>query len=50
MPDARGGIGQRRGQLARTVTITLEQVKRDALCGFLPDTRHATQAIDEADE
>jgi hypothetical protein len=50
MPDARSGIGERRRKLPRTVTVSLQQVKRDALCGFLPNTRHAAQAVNQAYE
>ena len=41
------GLAQRQGQARATAAITLEQLQRHALGGFLTDTRQGSQGIDQ---
>jgi len=50
VPYSSNRLGECRGQLAGAVAITLEQVKRNALRGLLPDPGHAAQAVDQANK
>jgi hypothetical protein len=46
MTDAIDRIGQRGGKITRTLSITLQQVKRDTLRRLLADAGHAAQTVD----
>jgi hypothetical protein len=48
--DATNGVGERRREVARAVTITFEQVECNTLRGLLPDARHAAQTIDQSNQ
>jgi hypothetical protein len=50
VPDTVYGIRKCGRELARPIAIPLEQVKRNALRRFLPNTGHAAQTVDQANE
>jgi len=50
VPYSSDGLGKCRGQLTGALTIPLEQVKRNALSGFLSNPGHAAQAIDQTNK
>jgi hypothetical protein len=45
-----GSVGKRRRQPVGALPVSFQQMKRNALCGLLTDTRHATQAVDKANQ
>jgi hypothetical protein len=50
VPNSTHRIGQRSSKGIRAITITFEQMEGNALGRFLPDARHAAQAIDKANQ
>jgi hypothetical protein len=43
-------FAERSRQRSRTVTVSLKQMKGDALCGLATNTRHATQGINHLNQ
>jgi hypothetical protein len=50
MTDSRNACAKRLGQLLRSVTSALEQVKCDSLRRLFADARHALKRIDQANQ
>jgi hypothetical protein len=46
MPDPIDSFGERSRKSAGTITVSLQQMKCDALCRFLADAWHAAKAVD----